>query len=141
MSIESAKAFIKRMKTDEEFRNQMIAAEDKKAPAALVKSGGFDFTGEDICRAIGELSKGLLDERWLRWVCMMGGGRGKGVRGRKRVTLLERVWLHPQACGRLVTNCEQGVIRHSDPRQVKPTISPFSRANLKLRYIMDIIGK
>ena len=124
MSIESAKAFIERMRTDEEFRNQMIAVEDKEARAALVKSREFDFTGEDICRAIGELSKGVLDERnrkWVQWVCMMGGGRGEGVRGRERVTLLERVWLRPHCCGRLVANCDQGVIRHTDLRRGKPT--------------------
>jgi len=44
MSIESAKAYVERMKTDEEFRKKVLACTDAKARMALVKGEGFDFT-------------------------------------------------------------------------------------------------
>ncbi len=48
MSIESAKAFIERMKTDEEFAKKATECRDKKAWQTLAKEAGFDFTIDDI---------------------------------------------------------------------------------------------
>ena len=48
MSIKSAKAFIARMQTDEEFARQVVAKKDKEERMKFVISKGFDFTDEDI---------------------------------------------------------------------------------------------
>ncbi len=61
MSIESAKAYIERLKTDEEFRERVKAAKDSEARIALVKAEGFDFSAEDISAVKGELSDDELD--------------------------------------------------------------------------------
>jgi predicted ribosomally synthesized peptide with nif11-like leader len=67
MSIESAKAFIERMKTDEDFAKKVTACKDEKARMAFVKKEGFDFTPLDIKKLKSELS----DEE----VCRAKGGR------------------------------------------------------------------
>ena len=56
MSIESAKAFIERLKTDEEFRERVKDAADKETRIALVNAEGFDFSEEDIKAVKSELS-------------------------------------------------------------------------------------
>ena len=61
MSIESAKAFLERMKTDDEFRERMKEAADKEARMAIVKAEGFDFTMEEIATLKEELSDIELD--------------------------------------------------------------------------------
>ncbi len=61
MSLESAKAFIERMKTDEEFAKQVGECKDKEARMTLVREAGFDFTAEEIEEAGSQLSAGDLD--------------------------------------------------------------------------------
>lgn len=61
MSIESAKAYIERLKTDEEFRDRLKSAEDREARLALVKAEGFDFNVEDLSVVTGEMSEEELD--------------------------------------------------------------------------------
>lgn len=61
MSIESAKAFIERMKTDEEFRNRVTKAETAEARKAIVEAEGFDFTKDEIEKVRIELSDDELD--------------------------------------------------------------------------------
>ena len=63
MSVESAKAYIEKVKTDEEFRNKIAATTDKEERAAILKAEGFDFTEEDV-NAISsdELSDEELDK-------------------------------------------------------------------------------
>ena len=56
MSIESAKAYIERLKADEEFSERMKATEDKEARMTLVKAEGFDFSEDDIKAVASELS-------------------------------------------------------------------------------------
>ena len=58
MSIESAKAFIERMETDEEFSERVKSVADQDERSALVKTEGFDFSTEDI-KAV---KSGLSDE-------------------------------------------------------------------------------
>jgi predicted ribosomally synthesized peptide with nif11-like leader len=58
MSIESAKAFIERMKTDSEFASKVTACVDAQARMALVRAAGFDFTAQEI----GGLRQELTDE-------------------------------------------------------------------------------
>jgi predicted ribosomally synthesized peptide with nif11-like leader len=48
MSIESAKAFVERMKRDSEFRNRVVEAESLEVRARILKYEGFDFTKEDL---------------------------------------------------------------------------------------------
>ncbi|MBW4054614.1 MAG: Nif11-like leader peptide family natural product precursor [Proteobacteria bacterium] len=61
MSIESAQAFIERMKTDEEFAKRVIECTDTEARNALVNAEGFDFTPDQVKEASGELSEEELE--------------------------------------------------------------------------------
>ncbi|MDD2582925.1 MAG: Nif11-like leader peptide family natural product precursor [Desulfuromonadaceae bacterium] len=61
MSIESAQAFLERMKTDEEFAKIVMACSDTESRITCVKEAGFDFTIEEIAGLQGELSDGDLD--------------------------------------------------------------------------------
>ena len=54
MSIESANAFVQRMRKDPSFRRKVIAAEDKEARMALAKSEGFDFTKSELNSVLSE---------------------------------------------------------------------------------------
>ena len=72
MSIESAKAFIERMKTDEEFRNSVGEIATAEERMEYVKGAGFDFTKGEL----DEITDELTDEQ-LRdssggvgyWIC------------------------------------------------------------------------
>ena len=65
MSIESAKAFIKRMKTDEEFAQKATECRDAKAWMTFAKEAGFDITVDDITvDDIKEAIKELSDEEF-----------------------------------------------------------------------------
>ncbi len=48
MSIESAKAFVERMKDDEDFRKEGGEIATAEERMAFVKSAGFDFTKEEL---------------------------------------------------------------------------------------------
>ena len=48
MSIESAKAFVERMKTDGEFRKRIAEAESSDVRARILKYEGFDFTDKEL---------------------------------------------------------------------------------------------
>jgi len=56
MSLESAKAFTERVKTDEDFNRKVSECKSQEARMAFVKSEGFDFTPEDIEIANAEIS-------------------------------------------------------------------------------------
>lgn len=56
MSIKSAKAYVERMKADEEFRNKVLDCKDAKVRMELVKTEGFDFTVKEINGVTSELS-------------------------------------------------------------------------------------
>lgn len=71
MSIESAKAFIDRMKTDEAFANKMKECKDAETLLSLVEREGFDFTSVEISLATNELSDEQLDDitgGWTWWI-------------------------------------------------------------------------
>ena len=61
MSIESARAYMDRLKTDAAFRERVAAAGDKEARAALVEAEGFAFSAEDINAVADELSEDELE--------------------------------------------------------------------------------
>ena len=74
MSLESAKAFLERMKWDTELRKSIMKAEDR---IEVVKNEGFDFTMEEWHQAREEHMKkqvadGELSEEELKKVA--GGG-------------------------------------------------------------------
>ncbi len=50
MSMESAKKFIKRLQTDDDFLQQVKGCKDFEERNKFVKSEGFDFTAEEINR-------------------------------------------------------------------------------------------
>jgi predicted ribosomally synthesized peptide with nif11-like leader len=58
MSIESARCFTDRLKTDKQWRNKLSEAKDKQARLAMVEAEGFDFTESEMK----EVSAGLSDE-------------------------------------------------------------------------------
>ena len=43
MSIEAARAFVKRMRSDLEFKKQILAAESAAKRQEIIKSAGFEF--------------------------------------------------------------------------------------------------
>lgn len=61
MSMESAKAFVEKMKTDKEFAKKVGGFEDKEARKAFVAEAGYSFTKEEIDEAGSELSDNDLD--------------------------------------------------------------------------------
>ncbi len=62
MSIESAKAFVERMKTDEDFAKKLSECKNIDEYMEVVKDAGFTFTPEDIKQVYGELSEQDLDK-------------------------------------------------------------------------------
>ena len=85
MSSESAKAYIERLKTDEEFKERVKDAADKEARMALVNAEGFDFSEEDIKAVKSELSDDELDG------VSAGNWGGQHVNYNKKKWLLKKV--------------------------------------------------
>ncbi len=56
MSIESAKAFVEKLKIDEEWRNELDAVETNEEREAMAKAAGFDFTLDEFHKVRYELS-------------------------------------------------------------------------------------
>ena len=48
MSIESARLFMARMRTDEDFARKINSCKDFGTRWALIRADGFDFTAEEI---------------------------------------------------------------------------------------------
>jgi predicted ribosomally synthesized peptide with nif11-like leader len=61
MSIESAKAFLERVKNDEDFRKETEEQASAEERIKFVKAQGFDFTKEEIDSLKSELSDEELD--------------------------------------------------------------------------------
>lgn len=61
MSIESAKAFLERMKNDEDFRKSVGEIATAEERMEYVKKAGFDFTMDEIATLKDELSEEELD--------------------------------------------------------------------------------
>ena len=62
MSKESVKAFIERMKTDEEFAKQVSERKDIEARMAFTIEQGYDFTGEEFREAAAHLTEDDLQQ-------------------------------------------------------------------------------
>lgn len=76
MSIESAKAYVERLKADEEFGKRIIEAEDAEGRKKIIQSEGFDFTKGDIDTVASELSDEELSDvtrgAWTGALCECG---------------------------------------------------------------------
>jgi predicted ribosomally synthesized peptide with nif11-like leader len=73
MSLESAKAFMDRMKNDENFRKNVTECENSKARRAFVENEGFDFSPQDLEECTGALSDEELDQIGGGSYCNYGG--------------------------------------------------------------------
>ncbi len=60
MSVDHAKAFVEKMKSDEAFRERVMAEEDVEARMALIVAEGFDCSAQEI-GALRELGEAQLD--------------------------------------------------------------------------------
>jgi len=60
MSVESARAFLEKMRSDLEFKNQILAAESAAKRQEIIKSAGFDFERMHLDSLVSELTP---DER------------------------------------------------------------------------------
>jgi len=56
MSIESARAFVEKMRRDLEFKNQVLAAESAVKRHEIIKSAGFDFDRMHLDSLVSELT-------------------------------------------------------------------------------------
>ena len=72
MSIESAKAFLEKIKADEAFRKQVGEIASQEERMAFIEKAGFAFTKEELDEVTGALSDEDLDS-------VAGGGWGCGV--------------------------------------------------------------
>lgn len=61
MSLEQARAFISKMKSDEDFAKRVMAIEDVAERFKLIKSAGFDCNEAEIKDVSGELTDDELD--------------------------------------------------------------------------------
>jgi len=62
MSVESAKAFVERIKTDPEFKKRVVECEGAEARVALLESEGHEFAAEDFVNSEGEIDDALLEK-------------------------------------------------------------------------------
>ncbi len=72
MSLESAKAFLKKMKTDEEFKNRVTWTTPAEARKAFVEKEGFYFTKEEMNSVTSQLSNEELRAVAGNWMCWIG---------------------------------------------------------------------
>ncbi len=77
MSLDQARAFIEKMKSDVAFKERVMAIEDVAERFKLIKSDGFDCSEEEIKEVAEELSDEELDEaaggRYCFGDCMLVG--------------------------------------------------------------------
>ena len=83
MSMESAKAFMEKIKTDEDFCHKVNECKDSESRITFVKSQGFDFTMEEVMEMKAGLSEEELEsvaggrkpcpndciQDWYQWWC------------------------------------------------------------------------
>ena len=69
MSLDHARAFIEKIKSDDEFRDRIGAIEEVDGRVAAARCAGFDFTEAEVKEVQSELSDFELDNA-------AGGGDG-----------------------------------------------------------------
>ena len=87
MSAEQAKAFVEKMKSDEAFRERVMAEEDVEARMALIGAEGFDCSAEEIA-ALQELSEAELSGA-------VGGGYDVCILASENHCLVGEYYLRP----------------------------------------------
>ena len=70
MSLESAKLYIEKIKTDKEFARKVMECKDAETRAAFVKGAGFDFTINELKEETAELTDSDIE-------FISGGGSSK----------------------------------------------------------------
>ena len=73
MSEEQLKAFLEKVKTDASLQEQLKAAGDANAVAAIAKEAGFSISADDLNKAQSEISDEELEG--------MAAGRPMGITG------------------------------------------------------------
>lgn len=68
MSVESAKAFLAKIGSDETLRNQLMGAADDEARKQIAKDAGFEFSKSDFQAASGLDPEKLLSDADLSQV-------------------------------------------------------------------------
>ena len=79
MSLESAKAYLKKVKEDEAFRKKVSEAENDEDRMKIVGKAGFKFTKAEIRQAVQEQTGKKLSEKDLENVA--GGAIVGGIFG------------------------------------------------------------
>ncbi len=74
MSFDQARAFIEKMKSDEAFRNRILAMEDFDTRLAAASDAGFQFTDAEVKEVQSELSDDELDAAAGGYICEAYGG-------------------------------------------------------------------
>ncbi len=62
MSIESAKAFLERIKSDEDFRKKVLEIATEEERMEYVKTTRYEFTNEELGQVQGQLRDEEMDE-------------------------------------------------------------------------------
>ena len=75
MSIDAAKAFLSRMKSDEAFAKSVVEADSSEDRRALIAGNGFNFSPEEWDQVAGDLSAEELSDTDLDGAV---GGAGAG---------------------------------------------------------------
>ncbi len=70
MSIESAKLYIEKIKTDKEFARKVMECKDTETRAAFVRGAGFDFTFNELKEKTARLTDNDME-------FISGGGSSK----------------------------------------------------------------
>jgi predicted ribosomally synthesized peptide with nif11-like leader len=65
MSVESARAFVEKMRRDVKFKNQILAAESAGKRQELIKNAGFDFERMHLDSLVSELTPAEKDALML----------------------------------------------------------------------------
>jgi len=86
MSLEGAKAFMERIKTDDEFGKKFAECKDHELRMTFVKQAGYDFTGDDLELAMVEISESDLNgisggrnkQDVIKMITNVYGGNGQG---------------------------------------------------------------
>ncbi len=78
MSIESAKAFMERMKTDGDFKKEVGEKSSPEDRMQFVKANGFDFSKEEFEQVTSELGEDELEKlKGSQGVIARGHARGQ----------------------------------------------------------------
>lgn len=62
MSVEQARAFIEKVKNDEQLQNRLVEAQDTESKLEITKKEGYEFSVDDYKEAAEELSDADLEQ-------------------------------------------------------------------------------